>query len=565
MAISTRLFTILVISICVVHVMIRAYDLDRESLDFDEAMTWNHTQSVKGVFLQTLLDIHPPLYFLCLSSWRQWAGSSESALRAPSVVFSLFTLLTLMVFGRSIHAEAGRLNALIVGLLFCLLPYDIFLSRFARSWTMAMFLCSLHSYLYLKATKESEIRLFIGSCVVGLLAVYTHYIAALPIASTMLAATMTNPNRRNLLCAGTSLAAMAIIFAPWAVVLPIQMVIKAGCPHFTTIRDSSAEAFLSLMNPGRYSLEDSYLRSRGPLYLMGLGVSAAAVGLVLSRFRRLLKVDWTRALLLQVLFTILLLAVSPTPLLNEKTLCVMLAPVLLLLAFCLTDNCLRRMQLSSIVSIGFICAFCGVSLAGFPYPSERSGWREVCRNVTAQCNTLDHPLVLLSHTEEILPLEYQQTRHEGTHMNELWIPLNSVGTMHSPYDRLWRLHTVDDPPPTISGAEWGPVQEAALVWVANHLFQTHPDISDILYVRKGSGDLFNQPLPGPVNLTYQANVARFTMSRIGRFSAHVVYHMRALKAESQRPRSPDPLHELAGREDRRSSAHKAAAEDSSTR
>jgi hypothetical protein len=530
MIINKRLFIVLAIAICVVHVAIRAYDLDRESFDFDESMTWTHVLSVKGVFAQITLDVHPPLYFLGLSLWRQLAGSSEIALRAPSVVFSLLTLVTLMAFAYSIHIEARRINALIVGILFCFLPYDIFLSRFARSWTMTVFLCTLHSFLYLRAANKSETRPFVWSCAVGLLAVYTHYIAILSVLGTMGAATLASPSRRNVISAGISLAAIGAMFVPWALVLPIQMIVKAACPHFTNIWHSSAETFLGPISPGPYNPDVSCIRS-GPLYLMGLGVSLAAIGIILAHIKRLIKVYWTRALLMQEFFLIVLLTLSPTPLFNGKTLCVLLPPILILLAFCLSDSCLTKKRLPLIASVGFIFIFCAVSLAGFPYPSGRSGWREVCRSITAILPRLERPIVLLSHTEEILPLQYQQSRGEGTHINEVCVPLNSVGILLHPYDKELRLRIGDNPPPeSILDARRGPVSAEGVVWFVNYLLETNPDISDILYIRTGCGDLFGQSVPGPVNLLHLTGRARFTLYRIGRFSEQVVYQIKPFYA-----------------------------------
>jgi hypothetical protein len=538
MVISSRFFVIFAIAICVVHVAIRMYDLDRESLDFDEAMTWNHTQSVHHVLPQTVLDVHPPLYFLGMSVWRKGTGESEWSLRVPSVAFSLLTLVTLMVFAHAIRPEVGKTAALMVGILFCLLPYDILLSRYARSWTMTMFLCALHSFLYFRATSKSSVLLFAVSCAVGLLAVYTHYIAILSIIGTMLAATLTYAHRRNIIGGAVSLAVMGLLVAPWALVLPVQFVLKTGCPHFTSVWDSSVESFITLMNPGRYSLEDLNAESRGALYSTGVMLSVVAIGTVLCRFRNLLQASGTRVVLLQVCFILLLLCLSPTPLINAKTLCILVCPLLLLVTACLTDLYLAPRRWLSIASVGFICAFGFVSLAGFPYPSQRSGWKEVCRYLTTCCKQLDRPLVLLSHTEEILPFEYQQSRGEGTDITELWIPMNSVGILHEPYDKALQLHKVDAPPTTVPDARLGPVREEGLVWVANHLFDTQPGVSLILYVRKGSGNLFGQSTSGPVDLTHQSTVARFTMSRVGRFSGHVIYRIERPKAEQ--PGTADP-------------------------
>src|SRR5208283_961934 len=87
-------------------------------------------------------------------------------------------------------------------------------------------------------------------------------------------------------------------------------------------------------------------------------------------------------------------------------------------------------------------------------------------------------------------------------------------------------------PPSIPGARGGPVSEEGVLWFVNHLFETSPEISDILYIRKGSGDLFWHSVSGPVNLMHLASLARFTMYRIGRFSGHVVYRIKPFHASA---------------------------------
>src|ERR1051325_8835270 len=74
-------------------------------------------------------DVHPPLYFLSMIPWAAIAGTSEAALRFPSVVWSE---LTVAVLYRLVHELLGRRAALLAGLVAALSVFGVVYAQEAR-------------------------------------------------------------------------------------------------------------------------------------------------------------------------------------------------------------------------------------------------------------------------------------------------------------------------------------------------------------------------------------------------------------------------------------------------
>ena len=160
-------FTFL-LSICVLHLVIRLYLINQQGFFYDETTTWSYSRSPESLILAMVSDIHPPLYFALMGVWTKLFGTSEIAFRLPSVLGSFLTMITLMVFARELDQRRNLVLPILVGALYVCLPYDIHLSKTARSWTMAVFLCGLFSYLYACVTLRDKKNWFVGSLIVAI-------------------------------------------------------------------------------------------------------------------------------------------------------------------------------------------------------------------------------------------------------------------------------------------------------------------------------------------------------------------------------------------------------------
>ena len=164
---------------CVIHGAVRIYDLDRASFWCDESLTWWMSNWSLDTVISAVLDVHPPLYFGLMGLWKRLFGSSEFSLRLVSVIFSISTLLVLFLHTKALNKDRKMWIFPVTALLFCFSPYEIHLSRFARSFTMLMFICTAFSYLYFKFVISGEKRYWALSVPAGIAAVYTHHLALL--------------------------------------------------------------------------------------------------------------------------------------------------------------------------------------------------------------------------------------------------------------------------------------------------------------------------------------------------------------------------------------------------
>lgn len=102
---------------------------------------------VEGVLKGTLIDGHPPTYFLMLLAWIEVVGSSVGSLRALSALLGTATVgLTWLVARRE---GAGGYAALAAGLL-ALHGFHLFWSQMARMYVPAAFLAAASTVLLLR-------------------------------------------------------------------------------------------------------------------------------------------------------------------------------------------------------------------------------------------------------------------------------------------------------------------------------------------------------------------------------------------------------------------------------
>lgn len=92
-------------------------------------------------------DFHPPLYYLILKHWVLFFGSSEMALRIPSVIFGVATVYLVYLIGKKV---SGSQVGLIAAILLATSGLGIYYSQEARMYSLAAFLVSLSVYLFLR-------------------------------------------------------------------------------------------------------------------------------------------------------------------------------------------------------------------------------------------------------------------------------------------------------------------------------------------------------------------------------------------------------------------------------
>ncbi|MEL7434499.1 MAG: hypothetical protein AAFN11_11185, partial [Chloroflexota bacterium] len=79
------------VAILLLAMFLRISTIDAQSLWIDEGFTWNLTQ-YSDMFAILRADVHPPLYFLLIDVWVDFAGTSVFAMRYFSLLPSLLSV-----------------------------------------------------------------------------------------------------------------------------------------------------------------------------------------------------------------------------------------------------------------------------------------------------------------------------------------------------------------------------------------------------------------------------------------------------------------------------------------
>jgi mannosyltransferase len=165
---------------------LRVYRLQAQSLWYDEGVSWYLTRmSLPVLTVWTANDIQPPLYYYLLWLWVRLAGTSEYALRFPSVFFGLLTLPMLWVTARRL---LGKRAAWLAALFLALSPLHVYYAQEARMYTLLTFLGLLSSYLLLRLVsnrtksfpspyRREGLGMGVAYALAAVAALYTHYFA----------------------------------------------------------------------------------------------------------------------------------------------------------------------------------------------------------------------------------------------------------------------------------------------------------------------------------------------------------------------------------------------------
>ena len=134
---------------------LRLINLD-QSLWLDETIVAKVVQSIPFHLIPFQFspgDFHPPLYYLVISLWSHLFGTSEIALRLPSVLFSLVTGWFTYKIGL---LWKNKQLALWATAFFLFNPLIVYYSQEARMYMMATALLTIALYYFLVLIKENQ-------------------------------------------------------------------------------------------------------------------------------------------------------------------------------------------------------------------------------------------------------------------------------------------------------------------------------------------------------------------------------------------------------------------------
>jgi len=234
----TRLRRLEVAALCVLvagFVGIRLWNLTAFCLDSDEIFSllcarynlWHMLKSVQADV------VHPPLSYLLLWAWVRFGGESMLWLRMLPFLISVSALPLVWIVFRQLRLNApARIIALA---LLAINDYQVFHARYVRMYAL-LFLLSLASMALYNLLLEGVTRKrLVALTAVNLLLVYTQYFGWMVIGIEALH--LLWMDRRKLKPFLLGVAAVALLFAPWAYAATQAAIAKGGlAPNLGWIR-----------------------------------------------------------------------------------------------------------------------------------------------------------------------------------------------------------------------------------------------------------------------------------------------------------------------------------------
>jgi len=152
----------------------RLYQITYPVLWMDEAYTVRlASMPFEQIIEHTLRDVHPPLYYILLHYWIEVFGDSLWSVRFPSAVLGSLSVAVPMMIAARI---ANRRAALLVGVLFALLPIAVRYSQETRMYALlGLLLLGATLLLLCWVARPERHRYLVGYGLLMSLGLYTHY------------------------------------------------------------------------------------------------------------------------------------------------------------------------------------------------------------------------------------------------------------------------------------------------------------------------------------------------------------------------------------------------------
>jgi len=165
--------------LCLLAFALRVYSLGAQSLWYDEGVTaYLSTLPLADLTAWTADDIQPPFYYYVMWLWVRLVGSSEFALRFPSVVAGVLTVPVLGYLARRL--TGSRLAGGAAALLAAISPLYLWYAQEARNYTLVTLLClwgSAELWAHLVDESDGPWRRWLPYLGLMIAAIYTHYFA----------------------------------------------------------------------------------------------------------------------------------------------------------------------------------------------------------------------------------------------------------------------------------------------------------------------------------------------------------------------------------------------------
>lgn len=210
-----------VLALVLAAVGLRAWGLEAKSLWFDEAFTFFVATKRPGDLLALVRanDAHPPLFYLLTHAvvplWSREVGVRLLAVGAGSL-----TVLITYLVGRHL---LGRRAALVAAGLLAISPAHVMASQEGRMYAL-LGLLGLLSWGCLYLATYARRTWWLGYVTATALALYTHYLALVILATQALFVAAEPSARRSLRAWTLAACAAVLLFLPWVPALTDQVI-----------------------------------------------------------------------------------------------------------------------------------------------------------------------------------------------------------------------------------------------------------------------------------------------------------------------------------------------------
>lgn len=190
----------------------------------DEAISVSIARGSLPHLIQALRhDGAPPLYYLLLHGWIALFGTSATATRSLSTVFSVLTLPAMWSLGRRL---GGRRVSVEATLLLATSPFATFFATEARMYALVMLLSVLFVVALLRMVESPTWGRAIVTAVASGALLLTHYWSIfflLLIGAWLLVRAWRSPDRRSYLLATGAVAGGVLLLVPWLPIMIFQL------------------------------------------------------------------------------------------------------------------------------------------------------------------------------------------------------------------------------------------------------------------------------------------------------------------------------------------------------
>jgi uncharacterized membrane protein len=215
---------LLIYGIIAASFVLRMANLGKHELWLDEANTVMIIQgSLRHLFAGLSADASPPLYYLILHFWTFLFGTTEYALRMPSVLFGVALVIATYRAGKQYF---GPRTGLYAAGLSAVTPLTIFYAQQVRMYTLLPLLALLSTYYLIEALEEGKKSSWAGYVIATTLCLYTHNYGLFILPIGVICVVAFKEYRQRLKGFALCLLAIAVLYAPW-----IPTLLKQNIPE----------------------------------------------------------------------------------------------------------------------------------------------------------------------------------------------------------------------------------------------------------------------------------------------------------------------------------------------